>query len=270
MLVKFTNYQYIDSIIKGRIKSSFSSSFNDPFDSRLIIDEKSISQIATDLSLDIDAVKFHIKMINSAQISSFTKCDPFAHENSMLMWAHYADSGKNLAVCFDDDVITGKNSPYNKANFDVQYSKSPVGSSKTIIDYINARCGLNKQKQADVLLSFYKQKSEVWKYESEFRVLNLNVLNAAVPKILACGNDNKNAIRILNESCNDSDSSSLSFLKLGKPQKIIMGYDFDLESEKSLIELCQDNSVGLSKAIMPVNFSSYIFEEKIILPLINK
>lgn len=280
MLVKFTNYKYIDSIINGQIKSSFSKNFNDPFDSRLILDDEIIQEIAENLDFSksgitsvpvlkdkISSVKFHIEMINSSQITSFIKYqneqDPFTHESSMLMWAHYAENGKNLAVCFDNCVLDDGNSYYKDACFDVAYIDKPVASKETVKKYMIASIEGNLQRKRQLLVEFYQQKANVWKYESEFRVLNMNILSASVPKLQVV-NDSEKSIKILKEFCDEFNNSSLSFLELGKPKKIIMGYDFNLNDEKSLKGLCESNGVALSKVCIPTNFSDYKFEEKIL------
>lgn len=96
-IVKFTNPIYITDIISNKLKASFAHEFNDPFDSRFIINKTNIINLAKITNKPIDYIKFYISLFQSVQITSLIKTDPLSY-HANLMWGHYANSGKGIAV----------------------------------------------------------------------------------------------------------------------------------------------------------------------------
>lgn len=270
-LVKFSNYQYVDTLLDGKLKSSFPHEFNDPFDSRLYLSEEKKLSIAKKFNRSVEEVNFYFHMIQSTQISCLIECDPFDFNKSMLMWAHYADSSKNLAVCFNKESI--EKSEFSEALLKVQYTKSPYSSENTLSDYIDSRVHDNKSKRKVALENHFKTKNDLWRYENEIRILNF----AFMLKLKAQYSsefehfDSVNLIEILSlryqnfSKLIESGYEDTLFLDLKeKPQKVIIGYNFDEKNLPDLIQKCISRKISLSRLRLPTDFTDYKYEEDII------
>lgn len=176
-LVKFSKSEHIEELLNGKIKASFAHEFNDPFDSRLYVSEDDISFIAENSKYDPVLIKFYLNMFESTQITSFIKCDPVKFEESILMWAHYAASGKDIAVCYDKSKVECSGSKYAGAWLDVDYDKKVQKSRDFLENYIKDYS--NHEKRAASTKDFYSTKYKGWVYEKEFRIISFGFLEIA-------------------------------------------------------------------------------------------
>lgn len=101
--------------------------------------------------------------IDSSGIFSLTH-----NHTDELMWAHYADSHRGIAIEYDLDLLTRFTPRAHLHTFDVEYEKKPP------------KLGLRDINNSKVLQVMLGYKSPRWAYEEEFRVLVDNI-NGQIP-----------------------------------------------------------------------------------------
>jgi hypothetical protein len=186
----------IDNLSKNLLYFSVPSNFNDPFDSKIYVDNKAkeeqwISHLCNKYKCDPDEAKIKMKgykkykdglisppnrilfeYMNVPRVCCFSgRCD------SILMWSHYADHHKGICLCFRAT-----------ANFDDYYIPLRIPSSETPINY--ARMGLLEEVQYDkglipkinpfddpikndkIISERLLTKFEDWYYEEEYRIIH--------------------------------------------------------------------------------------------------
>jgi|GEM_PF-3093472 len=169
-LVKFTKLEYIDTIIDNKIKAGFPHEFNDPFDSRLHIAEARARTLAQSLQVPFDLIEYHMELLSYIQITSLIRQDPFSYESN-LMWAHYADSGRNMAVLYDFKEVKQR---WPGTLTEVKYQDNYADTESLMEEYIKymIKHELASQKiYEDALIKFYTHKHIHWSYEKEYRIV---------------------------------------------------------------------------------------------------
>ena len=87
--------------------------------------------------------------------------------DSVLMWAHYADSQKGICIAYDFNQW-GKEALQRKLLFPVAYSNVPVDVSD-LVD--NQKDKIAEYPVDEAVLCAAINKSDVWKYENEWRMI---------------------------------------------------------------------------------------------------
>lgn len=99
-------------------------------------------------------------------LGTYAAC--FSTENdSVLMWAHYADSQKGICIAYDFNQW-GKEALQRKLLFPVAYSNVPVDVSD-LVD--NQKDKIAEYPLDEAVLCAAINKSDVWKYENEWRMI---------------------------------------------------------------------------------------------------
>ena len=99
-------------------------------------------------------------------VGTYAAC--FSTENdSVLMWAHYADSQKGICIAYDFNQW-GKEALQRKLLFPVAYSNVPVDVSD-LVD--NQKDKIAEYPVDEAVLCAAINKSDVWKYENEWRMI---------------------------------------------------------------------------------------------------
>lgn len=205
--------------------------FNDIFDCNISIDDEKIFNNALNLFPDKRGVRTGSPMWkklkeeinrglymletqfnelrNTTGISCFSE-----REDSLLMWAHYANNHRGICV------------EYNLLNINKE-----LGFTAVPIIYSNDRTcfdSIESYGEKDIWKFFIESltsKSMEWNYEKEWRIIRDQV---------ACGSQwdvNKKG----------------ALLKMIRPDSIILGCATNLEFEKEIMRYCDDNKIKLYK-----------------------
>lgn len=154
--------------------------------------------------------------------------------DNALMWAHYAN--KHKGFCIEYDLSKTKDNDFLVNLHPVIYSNTRASIPPSLFDFTdtnNIKISSSNQSISDLLCAMLT-KSDVWKYEDEWRLL----LYDEVEKL----HDNKFSV----------DSIS----------KIVLGCQIEERYEKELMEICKNNGYHLSK--MKLNDNTYtLLEENI-------
>ncbi len=219
----------IENIKNGNIWLSTLSEFNDPFECKIYIDFEKIANDLIQLHPDIlmlmkinhidqnhPIYKNYIneskengkKLIeelaikrNRAFVASFSE-----NKNSLLMWAHYANSHKGFCIGYDfRDIID----MFGVDIFPIRYSD----------EYLTISSLKNFYDHDDVFLKSIKTKSMEWAYEKEWRLFCEYKINEPY----------KNGM----------------ITKMIKPQSIYLGAKIDYNIKQQLIEICKKKKINL-------------------------
>lgn len=207
-------YQYkplsryaIDDICSGQITATSIGEFNDLFDGvchrygtekeRMLAAEKEwdkseslrIAANASDLGIDHDCYvglfKEHYKTDSRLKfrmldyLGTYVSC--FSSENdSVLMWSHYAKSSTGICVEYNFNNLP-ENHLLTKSIFPVRYSDSPVVLSD-LLDDENQKKFTYPLETA--VLCAALNKSNVWSYEKEWRLVWVLALMNKMPRRL--------------------------------------------------------------------------------------
>jgi hypothetical protein len=186
----------IDNLSKNLLYFSHPSEFNDPFDSKMYVDNRAkeeqwIPYLCNKYKCDPDEAKIKIKdftkwddgLLSQQDIIILNMIAPprvccFSDRNdSILMWSHYADYHKGICLCFraaknfDDYYIPlrlpGSETPMNYARAGV-FKK--VIYNNDLIPRINP---LDDPVQIDKIISEnLLTKFPDWVYENEYRIIH--------------------------------------------------------------------------------------------------
>lgn len=164
---KFDNY-WENNLFDGDIYFSQSTNLNDPFDCLTYIDEKIYSKhIEEALKQQFPIMEQNI--IQYMENHNFSLEETIAgardivsvacfseNVDSVLMWAHYADSHRGYCIEYDTEKLL---KPYSAMIFPVYYSNERYDSTDDVI-----------RRNVNTLLNPYFFKSKVWSYENEWRI----------------------------------------------------------------------------------------------------
>jgi hypothetical protein len=179
-LVKFTKADYISIITENLIKAGFPHEFNDPFDSRFYLSAADIKSVAQEYGIPIDMVNFYIEQIESFQITSFTRTNPL-EPGANLMWAHYGDSGRGLAILYDYKEVKDKYSGTLRAVNYVSNPEKSIDKRAALSSFIKFRLQhftrISKDDE-DIIENFHYNKDVAWKYENEYRIVTFGYISS--------------------------------------------------------------------------------------------
>jgi len=220
----------LENIKNGVIWLSAVKNFNDPFDCDFCIQEyeEYVKEASSFSNKEFDVAAKKIKedileLRNSVAMSCLSR-----KSDSILMWSHYGDKHQGICLCYDiKDLIS-----LGKILLPVWYRNEKVRpfikNGKTL--------ALNNR-----IKEIYVQKSKLWDYEEEWRLI---------------------------EEIAENDFERLSFLRENDgikgekiyPKKIILGARAS-ELEKDVLEIAT-NIKGISVAKMYMREDTYKLDEK--------
>jgi len=277
-LVKFTKAEYIKDVVKNKLKASFPHEFNDPFDSLFNLTDQEITEIAKNNKVSIEYVKFHLSLFQSIQITSFINVDPISH-NANLMWAHYANSGKGIAILYDfNEVKNLQTVSFQK----VHYIEEKICERELLETFYKSKND-NYSKFIEI---FYSHKLNIWSYENESRVLSFGLISTIVQhfhqfikpdyelqadlfnvrhlsintikELSSVFKEKKFNHRVyhcgilslesrLNKVVLPIHSIESLFVKTPKPKKIIMGWNINAKERNEIITYCNECDIELTQ-----------------------
>lgn len=195
----FSDFSVAD-ITKGEISISHPGKFNDPLDTILYRWLERKAETENDL-LEKDVDLLLLRAAQYLKVRCFVIADPDKAKDGKLpvetlnplMWAHYADSHKGFCAEYEipDGYVTKKKENLTFTRF---------GS----VVYKDISADMDKLTLQEAL--FWK--SDVWSYEHEFRLVNLNYdcekdfVEIAAPKLTAiylglkCSTENEERMKV--------------------------------------------------------------------------
>lgn len=220
-----------ETIKNNSIWYSAPCNFNDIFDCNISIDDEKIFNNALNLFPDKRGVRtgspmwkklkeeinrgLYMLEIQFNELRNTTGISCFSErEDSLLMWAHYANNHRGICV------------EYNLLNINKE-----LGFTAVPIIYSNDRTcfdSIDSYGEKDIWEFFIESltsKSMEWNYEKEWRIIRDQV---------AC------------ESQWDVNKKG-ALLKMIRPDSIILGCATNLEFEKEIMRYCNDNKIKLYK-----------------------
>ena len=220
-----------ETIKNNSIWYSAPCNFNDIFDCNISIDDEKIFNNALNLFPDKRGVRtgspmwkklkeeinrgLYMLEIQFNELRNTTGISCFSErEDSLLMWAHYANNHRGICV------------EYNLLNINKE-----LGFTAVPIIYSNDRTcfdSIDSYGEKDIWEFFIESltsKSMEWNYEKEWRIIRDQV---------AC------------ESQWDVNKKG-ALLKMIRPDSIILGCATNLEFEKEIMRYCDDNKIKLYK-----------------------
>jgi len=227
------NDSKIETLAASRVYAASVKSLNDPFDCRAYFyrAEPLIEKFG------FDPVGSIGDMTTMALITSFTACD----ENSMPMWAHYANN--HAGYCVEYDMTDKENTSLRGLVFPVQYSNHRLDLTRfyekqleTIIDKVqkNTASGVNKTIIDDLSLVYLplllcNVKHPSWSYEKEFRC-SIGATAKGAPYVYA------------------------------KPKTIFVGLRCADENKAKLEQVISDLGIGIRQMTFDSASSEYLLE----------
>lgn len=179
----FSKYA-IENIIKNTISISLIASFNDSFDSTMSygnIRKKAIEEYEWDkafhayygenplLTLEEYQERFSDLQNTDKEFLRDKYCLCLSECNSsVLMWSHYANNNKGICVEYDFETIKDKN-PLYYSLLPMIYTSHPIN----VYNYTKGKYG-TYSIETGLVISLLN-KSEVWKYEHEWRLFILDL-----------------------------------------------------------------------------------------------
>lgn len=222
----------LDSVKKNRMWYSAPCNFNDVFDCDISIDDKKVFNEALKLFPDKRGIRpgsnawksFRATMTqqlralrsqfdelrNTTGVSCLSES-----ENSLLMWAHYANNHRGFCVEYD---LLEINRILNFSVIPVIYSEE-----RTCFDFFNLQT--IEKDTLKLFIQSLTSKSPEWSYEKEWRIIRDQG---------ACG-DKWNA------------DKKGALLDMVQPSSIILGCAVQPEFEQEVTEYCSINRIDLYK-----------------------
>ena len=223
---------YLNSIKNNHMWYSAPCKFNDVFDCDISIDKKKIFEEALDLFPDKRGIRPGSKMWkelwatlerelrilrttfdelkNTTGVSCLSEM-----EDSLLMWAHYANH--HCGICVEYDLF--------EINRTLNFTAVPViySEQKTCLDFLDSK-SMGKGAQ-QLLIQSLTSKSPEWSYEKEWRIIRDQS---------ACGDSW------------DADKKG-ALLDMIRPRSIILGCAAQPDYQQEIEAYCSTNKINLYK-----------------------
>ncbi|MBP3441248.1 MAG: DUF2971 domain-containing protein [Clostridia bacterium] len=233
-LYKYYSDQQLDwnTVENNKMWYSAACNFNDVFDCDIYIDEEKILNsmllIATNnkgarrgsqiwlqlkqaLSKELPSLEETLNSLKSTMgISCLSEIN-----DSLLMWAHYANNHKGICVEYNLMEINKK----------LGFSPVPIIYSENKVAFNTFSQDFSDDDATTVLIKSITSKSPEWSYEKEWRIIRDNA---------ACGN-------------NWNDVTKGALLDMIQPSSIILGCMATPEFENVVHEHCKANHINLYK-----------------------
>ena len=222
----------LETIKANKMWYSAPCDFNDVFDCEISVDETAIINCALQMTPDNMKIRKgspawkEIRRTMLKEIKSF--CSTFEtmkstmgisclseSDESLLMWAHYANNHRGMCVEYD----------LMKINQQLNFTPVPIIYSENRVCFNE----LHSETAGDDSIAFFIQvitsKSKEWSYEQEWRIIREDS---------ACG-DKWNA------------EKKGALLDMVRPTSIILGCAAEEQFEKSVREYCEESRIPLYK-----------------------
>ena len=222
----------IDAIKNNKMWYSAPCDFNDVFDCDVVIDEDkifdSIKQLAPsiqgmrvgspvwrDLKTQAKKSKRDLQTLFDKMRSGMGIACLSESEESLLMWAHYANN--HHGMCVEYDLL--------EINEQLQFTPVPVIYSAERVCFESLHSKTAERDMTKLFIESLTSKSPEWSYEKEWRIIREDV---------ACGDrwdiEKRGAL-----------------LDSVRPRSVILGCMADTELEKSMVEYCKTERIDLYK-----------------------
>ncbi|MBD5153055.1 MAG: DUF2971 domain-containing protein [Oscillibacter sp.] len=220
----------LDAVRNNKMWYSAPCNFNDVFDCDIAIDEQAVFNSALKLFPDKRGMRAGspmwknlrlevnraLKLLrdqfdalrNTTGVSCFSESD-----DSLLMWAHYANNHRGICVEYDLLEVSAK----------LGFSAVPViySDDRTCFNFLNLQT--IEKDSLGIFIQSLTSKSPEWDYEKEWRIVRDQE---------ACG-----------ENWNDGKKGAL--LEMICPSSVILGCAAQPEFEKEVKEYCNSNKINL-------------------------
>ena len=224
--------QNLEAIKNNKMWYSAPSKFNDVFDCDITVDEKKIFESISQMCPSVQGMRvgspmwktlkneaktaakgmrqMFEKMRSEMGIACFSELD-----DSLLMWAHYANN--HCGMCVEYDLL--------EINQQLLFTPVPIIYSEERICFDSLNTSTAEQSTTKIFIESLTTKSPEWSYEREWRIIRDDG---------ACGDqwDVANGGALLNMIC---------------PSSIILGCMAKSDFEKEVHTYCEQNKINLFK-----------------------
>lgn len=222
----------LDNIRANKMWYSAPCKFNDVFDCEITVDESAIINCALKMTPDKKKIRIgspmwrQIGQTMRQEIKSF--CATFEgmrgtmgisclseSDDSLLMWAHYANNHRGLCVEYDLMEI----------NKQLQFTPVPIIYSNERVCYNSLNVDTAGNDAIALFVHSLTSKSEEWRYEHEWRIIR---------EAEACGDKW------------DAEKKG-ALLDMIRPSSITLGCAAEAEFEESVRKYCEEEGIPLYK-----------------------
>lgn len=221
-----------EAVINGKMWYSTPQKFNDVFDSDIIIDENEIFNCALGMSPDKREIHAGSQMWNQIKKVIHQQTGSLRRElerlrssmgiscmseleNSLLMWAHYANN--HHGICVEYNLM--------KINKQLNFTPVPIVYTGERACFRSLNIATIKKDVQKVYIEGITSKSTEWGYEKEWRIIRDET---------ACG-----------DLWDKNQKGAL--LDMIRPDSIILGCEAERDFEKTVREYCEANRIDLYK-----------------------
>lgn len=238
----------LDAVKNNKMWYSAPHNFNDVFDCDIVIDENAVFESALELlpggktvrkgsrmwkdikktvSAEVKNLRVEFdKLRKSTGISCLSELD-----NSLLMWAHYANN--HCGICVEYELI--------KINEELGFTTVPIIYSDNRMSFSSIDPKMIDEDTTRIFIESLTTKSTEWCYEKEWRIIQDDV---------ACG-----------DKWDDEKRGAL--LEMISPSSITMGCMIKPEFEQEVYRYCNNSKINLFK--MQKDKSRYILNKYAVL-----
>lgn len=222
----------LENIKSNKMWYSAPCNYNDVFDCEITVDEAALFDCALQLAPEGTKIRAgspawkQMKQTMRQEIKTF--CSTFEtmrsgmgivclseSDESLLMWAHYANNHRGMCVEYDLMEI----------NKQLNFTPVPIIYSKDRVCYNNLNPDTAGNDSVALFLRSITSKSEEWRYECEWRIIRDEA---------ACGDRW------------DSDKKG-ALLDMIRPSSITLGCAAEEQLEAAVREYCEKNQIYLYK-----------------------
>lgn len=224
--------QNLESVKNNKMWYSAPSKFNDVFDCDITIDEKRIFDSILKMCPSAQSVRagspMWLTLKGQAKQSAKTMSELFSRmrsemgiaclsesDDSLLMWAHYANSHRGM--CVEYELL--------EINQQLMFTPVPIIYSEDRVCFDSLNTSTIEEDTTRLFLENLTTKSPQWSYEKEWRIIRDDS---------ACGDDW------------DSDKKG-ALLNMIRPRSIILGCMANPDFEKQVYTYCDKNRINLFK-----------------------
>lgn len=231
----------IDNLKNNLLYLSSPDFFNDPYDSKFLLDryefiklflksnkcrdlyginnENLINQTKTEKFFDnlMSFCSIYIELLQNLSSSLRICCFSENDYTNVLMWSHYASNHTGYCVEYENSFLL-ESSYYKECMCPVCYSKEIFDISKYFVKFIESIQEKSIDKNIDFIYFSTIFKSIEWEYEREWRLIT----------------DNSNPNLINN-----------NLLKIQQPKKIYLGTNIKKDYKEQIIDICKEKYIEI-------------------------
>lgn len=222
----------LENVMNNKMWYSAPSKFNDIFDCDIIVDEEKVSKSILEMCPSMKGMRVGSPMWKSFKAdirrSIKTTQDMFTRmrsemgiaclselDDSLLMWAHYANN--HAGMCVEYELL--------EINHQLLFTPIPIIYSEERVSFNSFDTSTVERDATKMFVESLTTKSPDWSYEKEWRIIRDDG---------ACG-----------ERWDIEEKGAL--LDMIKPSSIVLGYMAKPEFEKTVQSYCNENRINLFK-----------------------